>query len=194
MIDIALHTVKIQNWDKTIATIPTHKLIEDSFKNWRGMSQAGGRRIKRAIYIDLNTIRFLEPDEIERFGRYKLLQDYIERKQLEVDSHNDSQADRDINANLRRLTNVGTFRAYVVNHLRSHPRIHDNMTLMVRQLEPTPHGLPIEVYCFTNVTDWGEYEDIQSDLLDHLLAVAPDFGLRAFQSPSGADLSALGAH
>ncbi len=194
VIDIALHTVKVQNWDKTIATIPTHKLIEDSFKNWRGMSQAGGRRIKRAIYIDLNTIRFLEPDEIERFGRYKLLQDYIERKRLEVDSHNDSRADRDINANLRRLTNVGTFRAYVVNHLRSHPRIHENMTLMVRQLEPTPHGLPIEVYCFTNVTDWGEYEDIQSDLLDHLLAVAPDFGLRAFQSPSGADLSALGTH
>jgi len=191
VIDIALHTVKVQNWDKTITTIPTHKLIEDSFKNWRGMALAGGRRIKRSIFIDVNTIDFLEPNEIETFEKYALLQDYIDQKRRELETHNASGRDRTINANIRRLTNLGTFRAYIYSYLKNHPQIHRNMTLLVRQLDPTPQGLPIEIYCFTTTTDWNAYEDIQSDIIDHLFAVAPDFGLRAFQNPSGQDLQRL---
>ncbi len=191
VVDIALHTVKVQNWDKTITTIPTHKLIEDSFKNWRGMALAGGRRIKRSIFIDVNTIDFLEPNEIETFEKYALLQNYIDQKRRELETHNASGRDRTINANIRRLTNLGTFRAYIYSYLKNHPQIHGNMTLLVRQLDPTPQGLPIEIYCFTTTTDWNAYEDIQSDMIDHLFAVAPDFGLRAFQNPSGQDLKRL---
>jgi miniconductance mechanosensitive channel len=193
VVDIALHTIKVQNWDKTITTIPTHKLIEDSFKNWRGMSQAGGRRIKRSVFIDMNTIRFLEPDDIEGFEKYALLQDYVARKRQDIESHNASGRDRAINANIRRLTNVGTFRAYIYNYLKNHPQIHKNLTLLVRQLDPTPQGLPIEIYCFTTTTKWNAYEDIQSDVMDHLFALAPDFGLRIFQSPSGQDVRSLAA-
>jgi miniconductance mechanosensitive channel len=188
-----LHTVKVQNWDKTITTIPTHKLIEDSFKNWRGMSLTGGRRIKRSVFIDVNTIRFLEPADIERFEKYALLQDYIEQKCQDIESYNSGGRDRAINANIRRLTNVGTFRAYLYSYLKSHPQIHKNMTLLVRQLDPTPQGLPIEIYCFTTTTKWNAYEDIQSDVMDHLFALAPDFGLRIFQSPSGQDVRQLAA-
>jgi len=192
VVDIALHTVKVQNWDKTITTIPTHKLIEDSFKNWRGMSLAGGRRIKRSIFIDMNTIRFLEPDDVENFEKYALLQGYVEEKRQEIESYNASGQDRAINANIRRLTNVGTFRAYIYRYLKNHPQIHKNLTLLVRQLDPTPQGLPIEIYCFTTTTEWNAYEDIQSDLMDHLFALAPDFGLRIFQNPSGQDIRTLG--
>ena len=191
VIDIALHTVKIQNWDKTITTIPTHKLIEDSFKNWRGMALAGGRRIKRSIFIDVNTIDFLEPDEIDAFEKYALLRDYIEHKRQDIETYNASGRDRTINANIRRLTNLGTFRAYIYSYLKNHPQIHKNMTLLVRQLDPTPQGLSIEIYCFTTTTEWNAFEDIQSDMMDHLFAVAPDFGLRAFQNPSGQDLRGL---
>jgi miniconductance mechanosensitive channel len=191
VVDIALHTVKVQNWDKTITTIPTHKLIEDSFKNWRGMSLAGGRRIKRSVFIDVNTIRFLEPGDIESFEKYALLQDYVEQKHQDIESYNSNARDRAINANIRRLTNVGTFRAYIYNYLKNHPQIHKRMTLLVRQLDPTPQGLPIEIYCFTTTTEWNAYEDIQSDLMDHLFALAPDFGLRIFQNPSGQDVRQL---
>ena len=191
VVDIALHTVKVQNWDKTITTIPTHRLIEDSFKNWRGMTLAGGRRIKRSIFIDANTIRFLEPNEIETFEKYTLLQEYIGQKRRDIESYNASGRDRTINANIRRLTNVGTFRAYIYSYLKNHPQIHRNLTLMVRQLDPTPQGLPIEIYCFTTTTDWNAYEDIQSDMIDHLFAVAPDFGLHTFQNPSGQDFKRL---
>ena len=191
VVDIALHTVKVQNWNKTITTIPTHRLIEDSFKNWRGMSLAGGRRIKRSIFIDANTIRFLEPNEIETFEKYTLLQEYIGQKRRDIESYNASGRDRTINANIRRLTNVGTFRAYIYSYLKNHPQIHRNLTLMVRQLDPTPQGLPIEIYCFTTTTDWNAYEDIQSDMIDHLFAVAPDFGLHTFQNPSGQDFKRL---
>jgi miniconductance mechanosensitive channel len=191
VIDIALHTVKVQNWDKTITTIPTHKLIEDSFKNWRGMSLAGGRRIKRSIFIDVNTIRFLEPSDVENFENYALLKGYVEQKRREIESFNASGRDRAVNANIRRLTNVGTFRAYIYNYLKNHPQIHKNMTLLVRQLDPTPQGLPIEIYCFTTTTGWNAYEDIQSDLMDHLFSIAPDFDLRMFQNPSGRDFKRL---
>jgi miniconductance mechanosensitive channel len=193
VVDIALHTVKVQNWDKTITTIPTHRLIEDSFKNWRGMSLAGGRRIKRSVFIDVNTIRFLEPADIESFEKYALLQGYVEQKRQDIESYNSSARDHAINANIRRLTNVGTFRAYIYNYLKSHPQIHKNMTLLVRQLDPTPQGLPIQIYCFTTTTGWNAYEDIQSDVMDHLFALAPDFGLRIFQSPSGQDVRELAA-
>lgn len=193
VIDIALHTVKVQNWDKTITTIPTHKLIDQPFKNWRGMSVAGGRRIKRALHIDVNTVRFLDESDLERFSRFYLLRDYIAAKKVELAEYNEQRvADSDVVANARRLTNLGTFRAYIVKYLRDHPKIHQGMTLMVRQLQPAEKGLPLQIYAFSNDTDWVRYEGLQSDIFDHLVAIAPEFGLRVFQVPSGQDLSDLG--
>ena len=193
VIDVQLHTVKVQNWDKTITTIPTHRLISDSFKNWRGMSQTGARRIKRAIHLDVNSIRFQSPGEVEHFKRFALLRRYIEAKEAELRDYNASlDLEVDDAVNTRRLTNVGSFRAYAVNYLKNHPSIHKGMTLMVRQLAPGPEGLPLEIYCFTNTTIWGDYENIQADIFDHLLAIVPDFGLRLFQKPAGSDLAGLG--
>jgi miniconductance mechanosensitive channel len=189
VIDVALHTVKVQNWDKTITTLPTHALIADSFRNWRGMSESGGRRIKRALPIDQGTVRYLADDEREGLSRFVLLQPYLEKKAAELAEWNAGREGR-APVNLRRLTNLGSFRAYARAYLQAHPGIRDDMTLLVRQLDPGPQGLPIEVYCFTATTAWAEYEDIQSDIFDHLLAILPEFGLRAFQVPSGADLQA----
>jgi miniconductance mechanosensitive channel len=192
VVDVQLHTVKVQNWDKTITTIPTHRLITDSFKNWRGMSRAGARRIKRAIFIDVSSIRFQTQDEIDHFTRFALLKDYVKNKEQELADYNavlETEVDAEVNR--RRLTNVGTFRAYAFNYLKNHPRIHDGMTLLVRQLSPGPEGLPLEIYCFTNTTEWGAYEDIQSDIFDHLLAIVPEFGLRLYQKPAGSDLANL---
>ncbi|MCJ7630038.1 MAG: mechanosensitive ion channel family protein [Longimicrobiales bacterium] len=193
VIDIALHTVTIQNWDKTITTVPTHKLIEDSFKNWRGMSRSGGRRIKRSLYLDVSTIRFLEEEEITRLGRFELLKAYMRDKLEEVGMYNalKAQGDPNLTPNTRRLTNVGTLRAYIVAYLRQHPKIHQDMTLIVRQLQPGPEGLPIEIYAFSNDTDWSNYEGLQADIFDHIFAMVPEFGLRVFQKPSGRDLEAL---
>jgi len=190
VIDVALHTVKVQNWDKTISTIPTHKFIEESFKNWRGMSLSGGRRIKRSINIDMNSVRFLEEDEIEALGRWSLLADYVREKREELAHYNAASGrDADINADIRRLTNVGTLRAYIHGYLKNHPKIHaEGYTLIVRQLAPSASGLPIEVYCFTNDQAWDRFEAIQSDIFDHILAILPDFGLRVFQAPAGRDL------
>ncbi len=187
VIDVALHTVKVQNWDKTITTIPTYALISNSFKNWRGMSRSGGRRIKRALNIDVQSVRFLTESEIEAFGTHPLLGEYIAEKMAELERHNEEAPASKRES--RRLTNVGTFRAYIVAYLRSHEAIHQGMTLLVRQRDPTAEGLPIEVYCFTRSTKWGVYEDVQSDVFDHLLAVAPQFDLRIFQAPSGYDLT-----
>jgi len=192
VVDIALHTVKVQNWDKTITTIPTHKLIEESFKNWRGMSLSGGRRIKRSLHIDVSSVRFLTDTEAERFEKFALLENYIATKEKELTEYNNAVGQSD-NANLRRLTNVGTFRAYVFNYLKHHPKIHNDMTLLVRQLQPGPQGLPLEIYAFTNVTDWSIYEDIQSDIFDHLMAIIGEFGLSLYQEPSGEDLAMVGA-
>ncbi|MBN9505455.1 MAG: mechanosensitive ion channel [Altererythrobacter sp.] len=194
VIDIALHTVKVQNWDKTITTIPTHRLISESFKNWRGMQESGGRRIKRSLAIDQNGVRFLDADEIAGLRRFALLDDYLAHKHEEIGHWNQklAQAGRDP-VNERRVTNVGTFRAYVLAYLRAHPRIAQDMTLLVRQLDPTAQGLPLEIYCFTSTTRWGDYEDIQGDIFDHILAVLPLFGLRLFQTPSGLDLSRMAA-
>jgi miniconductance mechanosensitive channel len=192
VVDVQLHTVKVQNWDKTITTIPTHRLITDSFKNWRGMSQTGARRIKRAIYIDVSTIRIQTQEEVDHFMRFALLKDYIKTKQKELADYNAGLANEvDEEVNRRRLTNVGTFRAYAYNYLKNHPKIDKNMTLIVRQLGPGPEGLPLEIYCFTNTTDWVAYEGIQSDIFDHLLAIVPEFGLRLYQKPAGSDLANL---
>ena len=189
VIDIALHTVKVQNWDKTITTIPTHRLISEPYRNWRGMQESGGRRIKRALYIDQGTIRYLTPEERERMAGVSLLSEYLRDKQAELEAFNVALADEGKEpVNTRRLTNVGTFRAYVMAYLRHHPGINQGMTLLVRQLEPGPTGLPIQVYCFTRTVRWAEYEAIQSDLFDHLIAILPEFGLRVFQQPGGGDL------
>jgi miniconductance mechanosensitive channel len=192
VVDVQLHTVKVQNWDKTITTIPTHRLITDSFKNWRGMSQTGARRIKRAIFVDVSSIRFQTQDEVDHFTRFALLKDYIANKEQELADYNKGlTTEVDAEVNRRRLTNLGTFRAYAYNYLKNHPKIHQGMTLIVRQIGPGPEGLPLEIYCFTNTTEWGEYEDIQSDIFDHLLAIVPEFGLRLYQKPAGSDLANL---
>jgi miniconductance mechanosensitive channel len=192
VVDIALHTVKVQNFDRTITTIPTKKLISDSFRNWRGMKETGARRIKRSLLIDQTSIRFLDADERARLRDFRLIDDYLDAKAQEMDAWNADLRRQGIKpVNARRVTNIGTFRVYVERYLRSHPGVHQAMSLMVRQLEPTAQGLPIEVYCFSNTTVWTEYEGIQSDIFDHLLATVPDFGLRVFQAPTGADVQSL---
>ncbi|QGZ30309.1 mechanosensitive ion channel family protein [Stutzerimonas stutzeri] len=189
VIDIALHTVKVQNWDKTITSIPTKRFISDSFKNWRGMQESGGRRIKRSVYLDQQSVHFLNPEECEHLHRFNLLDDYLTEKRREIDDWNAKLEERGKEpVNTRRITNIGSFRAYVERYLRSHRYIHQDMTLMVRQLSPTADGLPLEIYCFTNTVEWVKYESIQSDIFDHLLAILPEFGLRVFQHPSGADM------
>jgi miniconductance mechanosensitive channel len=194
VVDVELHTIKVQNWDKTITTIPTHRLISDSFKNWRGMSTAGGRRIKRALYLDASSIHFMGADELQRCKRFRLLDEYLAGKEDELGVHNrkmgsDPTTNPDAVVNLRRLTNIGTFRAYAWRYLKQHPNIRQDMTLLVRQLAPSPQGIPIELYCFTTTTAWGEYEDIQADIFDHLLAIVSEFGLRLFQQPAGTEFS-----
>ena len=192
VIDVALHSVRIQNWDKTISTIPTHKFITESFQNWRGMSESGGRRIKRSILLDMSTIHFLSNEEVAQLSRFEFLHDYLHAKQTDLEVANAREVPGDdVIPDQRRLTNVGTFRAYVLHYLRNHPTIHQDMTLLVRQLQPGPQGLPLEIYCFSNDTDWGNYEDLQADIFDHLIATLPEFGLEAFQEPAGSDLKAL---
>ena len=188
VVDIALHTVTVRNWDKTLSTVPTQDFITGSFRNWRGMSEGGARRIKRSIYIDMATVRFLEDEEIERFSKFKLLADYIPARHRELSEYNRRIGAEELAVNLRRLTNVGTFRAYLFNYIKNHPKVHPDRTTLVRHLQPGPDGLPIEVYCFAATTDWQAYEDLQSDLFDHILAVAPEFGLNVFQRASGRDL------
>jgi len=190
VIEVALHTVKVQNWDKTITSIPTHKLVEVSFKNWRGMQESGGRRIKRSLHLDMNTARFCDEEMLDRFEAIELIRDYVrERRQVVASDNSARKVDVSELVNGRRLTNVGTFRAYVVAYLRSHPHIHQDMTFLVRHRAPTPQGLPLEIYVFTTTTEWVAYEGIQSDIFDHLLAVVPRFGLRVFQEPTGAELA-----
>jgi miniconductance mechanosensitive channel len=194
VIDVALHTVKVQNWDKTITTIPTYRLIEDSFKNWRGMSESGGRRIKRSVFIDMTSVRFLTGEELERFSRYALLSQYMTEKKAAIEAHNRGKGGG-LENNARRLTNLGTFRRYLVEYLARHPSIHprSEMTLLVRQRQPGPDGIPIEIYAFSKDTRWVQYEDIQSDIFDHVLSIVPDFGLRVFQNPTGSDFRAIAA-
>ena len=195
VMEVGLTTVKVQNFDKTIVTIPTYALISESFKNWRGMSESGGRRIKRAIHIDMNSVRFCTEEMLARYTRIRYIAEYVERKRAEMDTWNAEHGiDRADYANGRRLTNLGTFRAYIVAYLHDHPMVHNDMTFLVRQLDPTEHGLPIEIYVFSRDQDWAPYEAIQADIFDHLVAIVPEFDLRVFQSPSGAVVErALGA-
>ncbi|MGK9368835.1 mechanosensitive ion channel family protein [Melioribacter sp. Ez-97] len=189
VIDISLNVIKIQNWDKTITVIPTYKLIEDSFKNWRGMTLAGGRRIKRSVYIDQSSIKFCTEEMIAKFERIQLLKDYIKRKREEIKKYNEERnIDDSVLVNGRRMTNVGTFRAYLKEYLLQREDINKEMTFLVRHLPPGPQGLPIEIYVFTKTTNWNEYEEIQSNIFDHILAVIPQFELRVFQNPTGYDI------
>ncbi|MDP6624960.1 MAG: mechanosensitive ion channel family protein [Nitrospinota bacterium] len=188
IIDVSLHTVKVRNWDKTITTIPTHALVSDSFKNWRGMEISGGRRIKRAIYIDINSIKFCSSEMLDRFEKMQLLKEYIRTKKKEIgDFNRDLKIDPSDIISSRNLTNIGTFRSYIRAYLQNHPEIRKDMTFLIRQLQPTQNGLPMEIYVFSSVQDWIKYEGIQSDIMDHLFAALPEFGLRAFQLPSGSD-------
>lgn len=195
VVDVSLTTVRVQNWDKTISTIPAYELVSSSFKNWRGMSESGGRRIKRALAIDINTIGFVDADLLAQLKEIRLLRPYLEEKLREVEAHNGTHiAPTELRrlANGRRLTNIGTFRAYCVAYLRNHPAIRQDMTFLVRQLAPTAEGLPLEIYVFSGDTRWDAYEGIQADIFDHLFAVLPEFGLRAFQVPTGRDMQEFG--
>ena len=192
VLDVSLTTVKVQNWDKTITTIPTYALVAEPFKNWRGMEDSEGRRIKRAVHLDVTSIKFCDEGMIERFKKIQSIRDYVERKLEEVAAHNrEIDADESLLVNGRHLTNVGTFRAYLEHYLRGHPMVHPDMTFLVRQLAPTEHGLPIEIYVFSKDQTWASYEAIQADIFDHILAVLPLFELRPFQAPTGFDLRAL---
>lgn len=192
VIDIALHTVKVQNFDKTVTNIPTHRLIEDSFRNYRFMKDWGGRRIKRAINVDQATISFLSDEQWQALRRFSLLEPYMEAKEGELAQWNAKHAavsgESDEQVNRRRPTNFGTFRAYVIAYLKAHPHITQRGTLLVRQRDPTDLGMPLEIYCFTATSVWAEYESIQADIFDHLLAIMPEFGLLVFQQPSGNDV------
>jgi len=192
VIEVSLHTIRVQNWDKTITNVPIRKLVNDAFKNWRGMQESGGRRIKRSLYIDQASIDFLTSQDEQRLHKLVLLEDYLAQKQEELSLYNSQLGQKAaIEANRRRLTNIGTFRAYITAYLKAHPGIHQGMTIMVRQTSPGASGLPLELYCFTNTTAWLDYESIQADIFDHLYSIAPDFGLRIFQSPSGHDMQLL---
>ena len=192
VLEVALTTVKVQNWDKTITTIPTNALITESFKNWRGMSDSGGRRIKRAITIDMNSIRLCDEKMVERFSMIQYIAEYLEKKRQEISSWNAARhVDASDSVNARQLTNIGTFRAYVVAYLRNHPMVHQEMTFLVRQLAPTAHGLPIEIYVFSRDQRWSQYENIQADIFDHILAMVPAFDLLVYQNPSGGDVRDL---
>ncbi|MEK6256907.1 MAG: mechanosensitive ion channel family protein [Chloroflexota bacterium] len=189
VIDISLHSVKIQNWDKTISVIPTHKFLDVAFKNWRGMSESGGRRIKRSISIDLATVKFCDDAMLASYRKFDLLRDFIITRQTEIDEYNQkNKVDESVLVNGRHMTNVGVFRAYMSAYLHDRTDIHqEGMTFLVRQLAPGPTGVPLEIYVFTTTTDWILYESIQSDIFDHFLAVLPQFDLRVFQEPTGSD-------
>jgi len=186
VIDMSLHTITVQNFDKTLTTIPTNKLVTDTFKNWRGMASAGVRRIKRSIYIDQSSVHFMTDKEQQKLKEFLLLDQYLNTKHSELESFN-QQLSNQASYNQRRLTNLGTFRAYVEFYLKQHPGIAQNQSLIIRQLQPTSEGLPLEIYAFTNTTVWKDYEAIQSDIFDHLIAIIPEFGLKVYQAPSGAD-------
>jgi miniconductance mechanosensitive channel len=188
VISINLNTVKVQNWDKTITTIPTYAFITDSFKNWRGMTDSGGRRIKRSIHLKMSSFKFCDEMMIEKFKKYRIIKDYILKKEDEIRIHNQKLIDKEaIPVNIRRLTNIGVFRIYAENYLFENQNINHEMTAMVRQLEPTSKGLPLEIYCFSKDKAWVNYEKITSDIFDHLLTVVSEFDLEIFEEPSGKD-------
>ncbi|MBF8745507.1 mechanosensitive ion channel family protein [Pseudomonas putida] len=189
VVDITLHTVKVQNFDKTIVSIPTWRLMSESFRNYRGMQQSGGRRIKRSLFIDMASVRFLSAEEEQRLEQVQLLTEYLAGKRQELKDWNQAKGRlAGHSANRRRLTNIGTFRAFTLAYLQNHPMVHPHMTCMVRQMQTSAEGVPLEIYCFTTTTVWAEYERIQGDIFDYLLAVLPEFGLSVYQQPSGNDM------
>src|SRR5690554_4616981 len=192
VIDMALHTVRIQNWDKTITTVPTKSFISESFINWRGMQESGGRRIKRSILIDQHSIRFLTSAELEKLKGLELLEPYLTEKIAEIESWNSRLRKKEKpELNNRRLTNIGTFRIYALEYIKNNPLIRKDMLFLTRLLEPTPEGVPLEIYCFTDTVAWVTYEAIQSDMFDHFLSIIDEFGLNVFQNPSGEDFRYL---
>ncbi|MBU8891257.1 MAG: mechanosensitive ion channel family protein [Bacteroidales bacterium] len=195
VIEITLNTVKVQNFDKTIVTIPTYSLISESFQNWRGMEESGGRRIARSIYIDLKSIKFCDNEMLDKFKKIKLIRAYVDEKQTEIENHNKHlEVDDTDMASRRNLTNIGVYRKYIEIYLEKHPKIHgieSNYTLIVRHLQPTENGLPIQIYAFSKDQDWGKFEQVQADIFDHIFAVVPEFDLRVFQNPTGYDFMKL---
>lgn len=192
VIKITLNTVKVQNWDKTISTIPTYSFVSDSFKNWRGMAEAGGRRIKRSIVLKSGSVQFCDAEMVSKFKNYALIKGYLDTKVEEINKYNEQgEYDKSFLINGRHLTNIGVFRVYTEAYIKSLNSIHPDLTCMVFQSEATEFGIPIQVYCFTKTTEWGEYEEVQSDIFDHLYASAPEFGLEVFQQPSGGDFKKI---
>ena len=192
VMDMALHTIKVRNFDKTITTVPTNKLIEQSFKNWRGMENTGSRRIKRAIHIDISSIKFLSEEMLSRFNKFQLITEYLKDKKDEVENDNSEKGvDTSELINGRRMTNIGTFREYLKAYLHSRNDINDNLTFLIRQLSPGAEGVPIQIYVFASTTAWVKYEEIQSDIFDHIMAVIPEFDLKVFQNPTGHDFKEL---
>jgi len=193
VMDITLTTIKIQNWDNSISTVPAYSLFSDSFKNWRGMQESGGRRIKRSVNIDMKSIKFCTPQLLEKFENFQYISQYVKQKELEIQQFN---KDRNVNpaftVNGRRQTNIGVFRAYLKAYLQSRNDISNTMTTIIRQLQPTETGLPMEVYCFSRIKEWEEFEGISADIFDHIFAVIPEFELRVFQNPTGDDFRAIG--
>jgi len=192
VMEITLTTIKIQNWDKTIVTVPTYSLVTNSFQNWRGMEESGGRRIKRAVHIDMDSVHFVKGEELEKFRKIKVLKPYLDKKEKEIEAYNRKlDVDPSVLVNGRRQTNLGIFRAYLKAYLHNRDDIRDDMTFLVRQLAPSEKGIPVEIYVFTKTTAWAVYEDIQADIFDHVLAVIPEFGLRVYQFPKSGDLGRL---
>ena len=192
VIEINLATVKVRNWDKTISTVPTYAFISDSFKNWRGMQETGARRIARSVFIDQSTVKFANAELIDKFKNIHVLKTYIQEKLEEIEIYNKQQKiDTEVVSNGRRITNLGTFRAYLLNYIRNNPKINQELTVLVRLQDPTVNGIPIQIYCFSNEIEWNAYEAIQSDIFDHILAVLPQFELKIFQNPSGGDFRNL---
>ena len=189
VLSINLNTVKVQNWDMTITTIPTYAFITDSFKNWRGMTNSGGRRIKRSIYIKMSSFKFLQKEDIERLKNYRIIKDYLIEKEAEIEKHNESVKNNSDSSklNIRRLSNIGVFRKYIEEYLQTNDLIKKDMSLMVRQLEPSPKGLPLEIYCFSKIQDWIPYEGIKGDIFDHVITIASEFNLEIFEEPTGSD-------
>jgi miniconductance mechanosensitive channel len=192
VIDIAITTVKVQNWDKTITTIPTYFLVSDSYKNWRGMQESGARRIRRHILIDLNSIQFCTSEMLQRYSQYEYVTDYIQHTEKELEKYNkDHKINPGVMINGHRQTNIGVFRAYLTAYLKENPYLHQDLSLMVRQLQPTETGLPLEIYAFSKEQDWERFEEIQSDIFDHVMAGIRFFDLQLYQNPSGNDFQSL---
>ena len=188
VLEISLTTVKVQNWDNTITTLPTYSLVSDAFQNYRGMQESGGRRLKRSININMQSVKFCTPEMLDKFRKIRLIRDYIDAKEIELSAYNiENDVADEVLINGKRQTNLGVFRSYLKAFLRDHPMVHQEMTLLVRQLQSTDLGIPIEIYVFSKTTEWAVFEDLQSDIFDHILAIVPEFNLEVFQSPTGDD-------